>query len=118
MNYRLYNEIILKMQETDEIIIGLMMPPSQHNADIWDQCIQAAFHIGENAYIEKHKDAVLQYGTVYDRFMLLWKLAELYKEENLTEEYIAAREEVVSMMPGMKWENYIAERMEYRLQQL
>lgn len=112
------DEMILKIQETEETVIALMIPPSQSNASIWDQCLQAAFRTGEIAYIEKYKDTVLHYGTAYDRFSLLWKLAELYKEKNLTEEYIAAREEVVSMMPGMKWENYIAERMEYRLQQL
>lgn len=112
------DEMILKLQETDETIMGLMMPPSQSNAAIWSQCLAAAFCIGETAYIEKHKDTVLHYGTAFDRFSLLWKLAELYKDKNLTEKYIAAKEEVVSMMPGMKWESYIAERMEYKLQQL
>lgn len=112
------DEMILKMQETEETVIALMMPPSQDNASIWNQCLMAAFRTGETAYIEKYKDTVLHYGTAYDRFELLWKLAELYKEKNLTEKYIAAREEVVSMMPGMKWDAYVEERMEYKLQQL
>lgn len=112
------DETLLKMQETEETVMGLMMPPSQSNAAIWDQCLAAAFRTRKTEYIEKHKDTVLHYGTAYDRFSLLWKLAELYKEKNLTEKYIAAREEVVSMMPGMKWDVYVEERMEQALQQL
>lgn len=112
------DEMILKMQETEETVIALMTPPSQDNASIWNQCLMAAFHTGETAYIEKYKDTVLHYGTAHDRFVLLWKLAELYKDKKLTEKYIAAKEEVISMMPGMKWENYISERMKYKLQQL
>lgn len=112
------DEMVLKMQETEETVIALMMPPSRSNAAIWSQCLMAAFRTGETAYIEKYKDTVLHYGAAFDRFSLLWKLAELYKEKNLTEKYIAAREEVVSMMPEMKWDAYVEERMEHALQQL
>ncbi|MDE6641826.1 MAG: helix-turn-helix domain-containing protein [Acetatifactor sp.] len=112
------DETILQMQETEETVMELMMPPSRSNADIWNQCLAAAFRIRETGYIEKHKDTVLHYGTAYDRFSLLWKLAELYKEKNLMEKYIAARKEVVSMMPEMKWDAYVEERMEHALQQL
>ncbi|HBA48739.1 MAG TPA: hypothetical protein DCZ91_13265 [Lachnospiraceae bacterium] len=113
-----YDETILQMQETEEAVIALMTPPSQSNAALWCQCLFAAINIGENAYIERHKDTVMNYGTPYNKFTLLWKLAEFYKDKNLTEQYAAAKEELTSMMPGMKWDAYIAEHTQRKLQQL
>lgn len=113
-----YDETILQMQETEGAVIALMTPPSQSNAALWNQCLFAAINTEKNAYIERHKDTVLNYGTPYDKFTLLWKLAEFYKDKNLTQQYAAAKEELTSMMPAMKWDAYIAEHTQRKLQQL
>lgn len=113
-----YDEFILKMQETEEAVIALMTPPSPSNVVLWYQCLLAAFQTGETAYIEKYKDTVLNYGSAHERFNLLWKLAELYKDKKLTEKYIAAKEELIVLMPEVKWDTYIAGQMEQALQQL
>lgn len=112
------DERILEMQETDKTVAALMNPPSAHNAALWNQCVQAAIRTGGTAYIERHKDAVLKYGTVYDRYSLLWVLAKFYKDENMTDKYLAARGELVSIIPQVKFENYIADKAQQALAQL
>ena len=113
-----YDGCILEMQDTDRAVAALMNPPSADNSALWSQCVQAAVRTGESAYIERHKDTVLKYGTVYDRYALLWELTKFYKDENMTEKYIAAREALISVIPKVKFENYIADKTQQALQQL
>ncbi len=113
-----YDECILEMQDTDRAVAALMNPPSADNSALWSQCVQAAVRTGESAYIERHKDTVLKYGAVYDRYALLWELTKFYKDENMTEKYIAAREALISVIPQVKFENYIADKTQQALQQL
>lgn len=113
-----FDERIMEIQEKDDTVIALMTPHSGDNAAIWYQCLQAAIHTGDSDYIERHRETVLSCGTIYDRFELLCELAKYYKARNLTEKYIAAKEELKAMAPGMKWGAYIAYEMERMLLRL
>lgn len=113
-----YDEELLKMQETEEAVIALMMPPSSDNAALWQRCLLAALKIGEIEYVEKHRETVLDYGPDFDKFSLLWELTKFYKAGNLTEKYTVTREMVLSLMPRVKLEPYIKEATEQALQQL
>ncbi len=113
-----YDESILKTLETEQTVASLLEPPSPDNAPIWSLCLLAALRIGDIAYVEAHKEAVWNHGTAYEKFTLLWELAKFYKDKNLTEQYIASKEELLSMMPEVKFEAYIAERIAQDLQRL
>ena len=65
-----------------------------------------------------HKAAVLDYGEAHDKFSLLRELTKFYRDKNLTEKYMASKEELLSMMPEVKFDDYIAEQMARDLQRL
>lgn len=113
-----YDEMILEMQEREPAVISLMEPPSPGNAPIWNLCLLAALRTGNLAYVEAHKAAVLDYGEAHDKFSLLRELTKFYRDKNLTEKYMASKEELLSMMPEVKFDDYIAEQMARDLQRL
>jgi len=92
------DEIILELQESDQAVIALMMPPSEENIVLWGQCAFAAEKVKNLEYCEQYGEHIMQYGTVEDKYFLLRILTALYKEKGMDKKYSEAKEKLFSLL--------------------
>lgn len=111
-------EKVLAVQETDICAREILFPPSKSNIILWKPIINAAVEMGNLDFVEKYMDAVLAHGTMQDRFDFLWLIVGLYKEQNRVDRFAAIKEELLSMLPELPYDEYMEKRLEKMIEQM
>lgn len=111
-------EKILELYHSDQTVKALLMPPSEKNAMLWGQCAYVAAQLKNLELTESCGEAVRKYGSVEDRYELLWNLAMLYKENHMDRQYLDTKEQLLSLVKDLSINAYWYERNRRAIEQL
>lgn len=111
-------ERILALHSSDDTIIALMMPPSEENIKLWEQCVHAAKETKNLEIAEKDGEYIMKYGSPRARYYLLRGLTVLYKEKHMDEKYIKTKEQLLYLLEELPINAYWYERNRSAIEQL
>lgn len=109
-------EDILSVWKTDSPAREIIFPVAEKNLDIWWQLIHAAAETGEADLIEQYMPLILTVCTEKDEYEFLMSLLPFYQKERQTGKLAAARERLLSLLPGMSFNQYFEEAARQRIE--
>ena len=109
-------EDILSIQETEDQIQNIILPPSQKNVDIWWLLIHAAAETGEVDFVEMYIPQILEVCTEQDEFEFLMALLGLYRK-NQDEKLDAVKKRLLVLLPRQSMNQYFLERAKAAIEQ-
>lgn len=109
-------EEILSVQETDSLTKALLFPVSQKNLDIWWLLIHAAAETCKTDFIERNMPPILEVCTEKDEYEFLMSLLPFYQKERQEEKLAAGKERLLSLLPGMGFNQYFEEAAKKKIE--
>lgn len=102
-------EDILSIQETEQRVREIILPPTKENLDIWWQLIHAAAEMGKEDFVERYIPPVLEVCDEKDEYEFLLCLMTLYQKENQQDKLIQLQNRLLNLLPGMSYNEYFEE---------
>lgn len=109
-------EEILRVQETDALAQEIVFPVSEKNLDIWQLLIHAAAKTDERDFIKRNMPLILPACTEKDEYEFLMNLLPFYQKERHEENLAAAKERLLSLLPGMGFNQYFEEAAKKKIE--
>lgn len=109
-------EEVLSVQETDSRVREIIFPTAEKNLDIWWLLIHAAAETGEADFIEQYMPLILTVCTEKDEYEFLLSLLPFYQKERQAEKLAAAKKRLLSLLPGMGFNQYFEEAARQRIE--
>lgn len=109
-------EEVLSVPEKDAAAREMIFPVSEKNLDVWQLLIHAAAETGAADFIARHTPRILAVCTEKDEYEFLMCLLPFYQKERQAGKLAAARDRLLSVLPGMGFNQYFEEAARQRIE--
>ena len=110
-------EEILSIQETDDRVREIILPPSQENLNLWWLLVHAAAETGGLDFVETYLPPVLEVCSERDEFDFLMSLLGLYRKANQEEKLAEIKKRLYALLPVQQMNSYFLENAKSRIEQ-
>lgn len=110
-------EDILSIQETEQQVRDIILPPTKDNLDIWWQLIHAAAETGEADFVARYIPPVLEVCDEKDEYEFLLCLMSLYQKKNQQDKLIQLQNRLLNLLPRMSYNEYFEEAARKTIEQ-
>lgn len=110
-------EDILSIQETEQQVRNITLPPTKDNLDIWWQLIHAAAETGEADFVARYIPLVLEVCDEKDEYEFLLCLMNLYREKNQQDKLMRLQSRLLELLPKMSFNEYFEEAARKTIEQ-
>ncbi len=109
-------ETVLDIRNAEPAVEEILFPASEKNLDIWWLLVKAAAETDRADFIAQYLSPILAVCTERDEYEFLMVLLPFYQRGRQEEQLAEARGRLLSLLPGMGFNQYFEEKARQRIE--